>query len=506
MNNVVIEKNRIVNIDEKLNEINTQLEQYTNEAGSTEYAIAVFCGLISGAIDSLIIGESSYVQKNHEVDIAVNKFIQAFANEVKPGENMRLDKAISLLEKEYPVAQDNIWKGASIGVSAKNHHLDDLAHHPTPLGLVAALAAQFLRVGIFISRDGKWHIQHIKTDPAEMVGIITPLLLSGFLKWLVDIAEDHYEDNAGKEMPKGLKTLLDLVAATPVIKEVIKCTENWVGHLVSDMGGSKNTAGGGMGIPGVFVSLLHEISGLPGFKDSGLPAFVNDLYVKNKIDLRKEIPVYKALSRQAIPVLINDVIVRMAFMTKRFCEEYSIHKDIKTMDWSRILPYNNRTVTRMVTIADMTFSVADTADAAIRAAVESAGNWVIFSGKFVARYNFVGAGKAAFSIVKEISAENKECELIHEKKILTEAKAKQVFEQIEKYKEALNARLVDFLEEDISAFINGFDIIEKGMLAGNSDKVIEGNVIIQETLNSDIQFKNQNEFDQLMSSDEDLIL
>lgn len=55
------------------------------------------------------------------------------------------------------------------------------------------------------------------------------------------------------------------------------------------MGGSKNTAGGGMGIPGILISLLYEVASLPVLKDSGLPAFVNNLYEKQKIDLRHEL-------------------------------------------------------------------------------------------------------------------------------------------------------------------------------------------------------------------------
>ena len=38
------------------------------------------------------------------------------------------------------------------------------------------------------------------------------------------------------------------VAMTPALLEIAKCADNWFGHLVSDMGGSKNTAGGGMGM------------------------------------------------------------------------------------------------------------------------------------------------------------------------------------------------------------------------------------------------------------------
>jgi hypothetical protein len=72
----------------------------------------------------------------------------------------------------------------------------------------------------------------------------------------------------------------------------------------------------------------------------------------------------------------------------------------------------------MITVSSMTLTTADTADAAIRAAIYSAGNWVLFAGNFAARFNYVGTGRTALAIVCEISNEKKEAELIHEKMIL----------------------------------------------------------------------------------------
>jgi len=155
----------------------------------------------------------------------------------------------------------------------------------------------------------------------------------------------------------------------------------------------------------------------------------------------------------------------------------------------------------MITVAAMTFTVADTADAAVRAAFESAGNWVLFAGRFVARFNYVGAGRAAIAIVKEISDERKEAQLIHEKMILTETKTTMVMQQLEEYKKKLEERLSDYLAEDIEAFITGFDYMTYGLASIDSDLVIKGNVVIQRVLGRAPQFTNQAEFDALMDSD-----
>ena len=155
----------------------------------------------------------------------------------------------------------------------------------------------------------------------------------------------------------------------------------------------------------------------------------------------------------------------------------------------------------MMTVAGMTFTVADTADAAVHAALESAGDWVLFSGKFVTRFNYIGAGRAAIAVVKEISNEKKEAELIHEKLLLTEAKTKQVIAAVEEYKAKLEEKVSDYLAEDIEAFLTGFDQMYQGLNAGDSDLVIHGNVTIQRVLGREPQFTNQEEFDALMASE-----
>ena len=217
-----------------------------------------------------------------------------------------------------------------------------------------------------------------------------------------------YEQDEGKEVPAALRKLAHLVASTPMIIELAKCADNWFGHLVSDMGGSKNTAGGGMGIPGVFISLLYEFASLPILRNTGLPMLVNELYEKQKIDLRHEIPLYKAAGKQAIPVAFNEIYVRIGYFASHLASELAEHgNDIAKVNWNNVIPFRNRTVDRMLAISSMTFTVADTADAAVHAAIESGGNWVLFSGRFVARFNYVGAGRAAVAIVKEISNERK---------------------------------------------------------------------------------------------------
>ena len=62
------------------------------------------------------------------------------------------------------------------------------------------------------------------------------------------------------------------------------------------------------------------------------------------------------------------------------------------------------------------------------------------------------------------------------------------------------------MEEHLEDFIMGTKLIEEGRRAGDSDLIIQGNVIIQSRLGKEVQFTNQEEFDDFMDSDIPLIL
>ena len=490
-----------------LSKVNAELERYTSRADAGDYAFAVFSGIMAGAIDALFVGET--VITDGDVALShqqVNNFIQQYAS-ARGFDRDRLKDAIGDLEKAFKVAQDNVWKGTGIGVSAKNHHLADLAHHPTPLGLVSSIVVQFLRIGTFVNKDGKWHFALVETNPKDVVEILAPAVITGILNWLVFMAEKNYEEKEGTEIPAALSKLIHLVASTPMLIELAKCADNWFGHLVSDMGGSKNTAGGGMGIPGVFISLLYEFASMPILRNTGLPLLVNELYEKQKIDLRHEIPLYKTVGKQAIPVAFIEIYVRVGYFVTHLASELAMrNNDLAAVNWNNVIPFHNRTVDRMLTVANMTFTVADTADAAVHAAIESGGNWVLFSGRFVTRFNYVGAGRAAIAIVKEISNERKETQLIHEKMILSEAKTAIFLNQLQQFKEQLEEKVSQYLAEDIEVFMCGFDYMNEGLASGDSNLIIKGNVVIQRVLGRVPQFTTQQEFDDLMESDIPLVL
>lgn len=495
-------------LDDAIQRIDSKLEACQANADKVDYALSVASGVLCGLVDSLFVGELSITSKDiglsHE---KVNRFIESEAKKRGYVDNGKgLKGAVEFFEKKYPVAQDNVWSGKGIGITAKNHHLADFAHHPTPAGLLSAILVQFFRTGLFVDKDGEIHLLPVDTNKKDILENWLPLIASGILMWLANLAEHSYHEETGNELPGYLQKLVKLLASAPAAIQVIKCADNWIGHLISDMAGSKQTAGKGMGIPGVFLSFAYELSSLPLINQTGLTKRLDELYTKEKFNLRKEIPIYEHLTKQAIPVALNELLVRSFYFVRHLAEEMNAHGNLQDIAWERVIPVGNRTIERMLLISSLTFSAADTLDAAVRAAIESAGNWAIWGGKFAAKVNYVGATRATIAVFKEISAEQKELQLLKEKRILSEAKSIKAVGIVEEYRTSLEDIVNRYLSEDYESILKGFSDIDTGLSFQNSDRVIRGNVTIQRMLGKEVQFTSQTEFDDLMESDEDFKL
>ena len=65
-----------------------------------------------------------------------------------------------------------------------------------------------------------------------------------------------------------------------IFLNVAETMANAKGHWMSDLAGSKQTAGGGAGLPGSFMSMMKELSALPIFKDTNFGVNLKKAYEK----------------------------------------------------------------------------------------------------------------------------------------------------------------------------------------------------------------------------------
>ncbi len=217
----------------------------------------------------------------------------------------------------------------------------------------------------------------------------------------------------------------------------------WFFHMVSDIAGSSSTAGSGTGLAGPLLSFAKVLSALPFFKDINVGGnrlsvvisklFNGTLFVERdakgkiiresvkKFDFRTELGVYKEIGIQAIPVILNEVIVRAFYFIRHFIDEIKKNnicglKDLRWINWNNTLPFKNRTIVRMLTIATGTFTAVDLADAAIRSAMEvGPPTTSTYWKKFVLKVNFVGIGRFAIAVGIDIGMGIKRQSLIKER-------------------------------------------------------------------------------------------
>lgn len=275
---------------------------------------------------------------------------------------------MKFLEKKFPIPSDRNTPDFGGGLQ---HHLRDFAHHPTIVGLIFSLLTQFT----------------YKSYGTDIIG--------GFI--VVDVPE------AGKAF-----------IGDDIPTKIIYGTVTWFFHLVSDVAGSGGTAGfgGGTGIPGPILSLAKELSALPLFRnmkigDNSLSVFLSKLFngtlfaehdengriIRDsllRLDLRGELGVGIELSRQAVPVIANECIVRTFWFIRRFAEKLR-DADVNSIGGlSAIIPdfpkpSEDPTLTRMLTIATGVFTTIDIGAAVI-------------TKKYLVAVNFAGVGRFGVAI------------------------------------------------------------------------------------------------------------
>ena len=340
--------------------LNAEIDRLTCHADGVDYSVAVASGIICGLIDSFFVGEFDFANAKKWSNKTANQFIDKFAKakgyKAKNGSKGKLKNKVAFLEEMFTSPTDSVWSGKDKGISTFTHHLDDWSHHPTIIGWCCSIMTQFTEVGYFTNSDGQG--MYFDADKSRLIG--------GDFK-----------------------------------EKICAGTVNWFGHLVSDLAGSKQTAGKGMGLPGPFLSMAREVAQLPGIRDTKLPKLIGDAFSKGKFDFRSEMAVAHELGRQAIPVIINEIFVRLFYFIRRLIQQWK-RNGFNGIEWYNTMPFNNRTIVRMMTIATGTFSAIDLGDAAIRGALKSGGEPAAFMTGFILHVNFVGVGRFAIAVYSDL--------------------------------------------------------------------------------------------------------
>lgn len=354
-------------------DLDKQVSFLSSYADGLDCFVAVASGVLCGVLDVLWVGEFNLEHGREITSDKVENFVKDVAKTFGWKDNGEISSAVEFLEEIAPIPSDGNTPDFGGGL---NHHLRDFAHHPTIVGLLFSLLTQFTGKAYGTDVNGVFKIVDIPKKSLKFIG------------------KDAFE-------------------------RIFYGSIIWFFHLVSDMAGSSSTAGlsGGTGIPGPVLALAKEISTIPVFrqmkvKDIPLTEFISKLFngtyfakrdekgkiIKEsivKIDLRGEIGASVELSKQAIPVIANECIVRTFYFIRRFSMELKkiepqTISDIKMIEWRNVSPANNPTISRMLTISTAIFTTLDIANAAV-------------SKKLLLSVNYIGIGRFTLALSSDIN-------------------------------------------------------------------------------------------------------
>ena len=365
---------RLDQIDNQIADLDISIDKLTNHADKLDYAVSVASGIIAGIIDILFVGKFDLQEGRDWSSEKINDFVTTVAK--KQGyEGDDLQGAIRHLEK-FGAPSDSVYNDFGGGLQ---HHLRDFAHHASPVGLVFSMLTQFTQKAYGTNTAGAFIV--VPIDKTTFIGDSVPTKITFGLVY-------------------------------------------WVLHMASDMAGSSGAPGAGTGIPGPILSIVKLLSSTPIFNNKDQ---VNELSLKvsklfngtllaekdangkiikgadgkpliHQMDLRGELGVMHQLAKQALPVIVNEAFVRGFYFINRLIDEVKDKQSLKEVDWDKTIPFGNRTIERMMTIATGTFTAIDTLDAVIEGAINSKANWVEFGRQVVLRLNFVGIGRFTIAL------------------------------------------------------------------------------------------------------------
>ena len=352
-----------INLEEQICETLETIKALTPECDKYDYILSASSGALCGIIDVFLVGKPGESPLGEITDKwFANRTIDFAQLCGYTGEKDSLSSAISFLEKKFKIPYDQsvgggIFRGL-INLTPNNHHFKSLGHNPTLLGLFFSILNQFTNTSDFVS-DGELISLNNSDGKFELHG-----------------------DNIPSKIFCGIT--------------------NWIGHLISDVSGSSSSKGRGMGIPSLILAWSNDVIAIK--RKLNIPASEFDKSV-SEIALKMFEKGYdvRFQTTQAIPVFINEMIVRLFYSIRRLIK-YFITVPPKgkylAMLWETCEPFSNATVKRMLTVAHGAFCLIDIGDASIRAIATGGGTFNI--SEFLMRFNVVGIGRFTISLYGEV--------------------------------------------------------------------------------------------------------
>ena len=419
--------NELAVLEEQLNESLETVKTLTPDCDKYDYMLSACSGALCGIMDVFLVGKPG---ESPLGDMTDKWFADRTIDFAKlcgyKSDNESLSSAIKFLERKFKIPYDQSVGGGifkeMINLTPSNHHFKSLAHNPTILGLFFSILNQFTNTSSFVSNG-------------ELITLTN---------------SDNKFELRGNNIPSKLFCGI----------------ANWIGHLISDMSGSSSSKGRGMGIPSPLLAWSNDVIAIK--RKLNIPASefdksANDLALKlfeKGYDARFQ-------TTQAIPVFINEMVVRLFYAVRRSIKYYSISdKSERSFAalWKACEPFSNATVKRMLTVAHGTFCLVDISDATLKGFATGGGSFNVV--EFFMRVNIVGVGRFTISLYGEIKRGMKREKADNELWFISRNKI-----IVEDYIEGLKILSVAYDDELLLKFIDDFQA--SGLYTDGFNKTIK---------------------------------
>lgn len=521
----------------------------------TDRLAAVASGAFCAAIDALLIRDLSFAQANEDGNQTLKKFEEMVQQLRETGERVvgesRLPVLKGYLEKLFPAFKDELAE--ALGDQTWKR-LQKFAKHPSIMGLFFSVLKQF------IGKEGD-SVNCPNHSMEEGVYL-------GAVGWLVHVVGDNVginaeagNEKAGKVLPGPMLSLVKQISSMPKVQDFFAETDSNTRGAVSDY--ITDLLHGVMLVPteenGVYRKEKFDFKTELGIlkqtitNKQHIPVILNEVIVAsfytvtrifdevNNGDCKGVSDFSGSVIKQCLPWKNKEMISMRRISSITFSTIDIVgagvkaaynnrgHGDDKTRFavsflqgvnyWGLgdvLLATKAEAINEAVANTYQKFSgIISAKKQEIYDSVPDLDEWmgtITTGGKTAQSLTAIGTtgefpfAAVAIMVYKEIKNSLDDYQAAREMRIQMEQLCAERIEAIRENQEIIDRTVSDYLVGYYELFDEAFAKMDHAIETNNSDEFIEGNNMIQEKLNYDSQFNNQDEFDALVDSEEDFVL
>ena len=525
-----------------------------------DVALAVSSGALTAALDIIWVNDISFADAHTWGRGQVDNFVMKVAKS-KGYSGNDISGAIKKLEDDFPMDGDLLSDKFGGGLQ---HHLRDFSHHPTPVGLLFSLLMQFTGKGYGTDGTGKFVKYDIpKWQPKGFEYSIYLGTLSWLFHIVSDIAGSSGSRRMGKEgtgLPGPLMSFLKEISAIPGIRSIagkdnatntpnkesnynfsVVCSKLFNGTLLgehdengkiilhkelrfdlrTELGIVHESIKNKQYIPVVLnVLIISSFYSVRRFAQQIQDNDVKSLEELNAIDIRKCLPWKNEAIRHMrmigaatfSTIDLSAAGIKAALKNKDNPLEFALDfmQGINYWGLGNLALASNSEF--LMGIQKMQEGFLAAAEKQKQAIIEKLPNgkvdWdldkytvetAISIAKIGTPIGFIAAAIGVYDEIKKSLVDLKEAT---EERIRIEEICTARIETIQSNRAVMEEMVSDYLYSKVTVFTDAFSTMDKAITENDIEAYITGSNMIQEELSGKSMFRNMNEFDDLMLSDD----